>query len=233
MAVADSTSSPRTFNRGQLILSMVFLAIGFASVAWTRLNIAIILPEVMTGIGMDSRIGAKFLNAGLGWGGSCSGKDIQALVHTARESFVPDTAIAERIRDQLAKVGVQVEIDARADFGLEIARRAHDLYLKRLGADYAHPNTFFTLFERGGNHQTGWETYRGGEPLARFERLLEEADAEADEQRARTLYAQAQALPQLPRQGDAVGCRRRRQAGQRAVPLLEPPARQEAHGQRG
>ena len=41
--------------------------------------------EVMTGIGMDSRIGAKFLNAGLGWGGSCFGKDVQALVHTARE----------------------------------------------------------------------------------------------------------------------------------------------------
>jgi len=42
-------------------------------------------PEVMAGIGLDSRIGAKFLNPGLGWGGSCFGKDIQALLHTARE----------------------------------------------------------------------------------------------------------------------------------------------------
>src|SRR6202042_2149403 len=33
--------------------------------------------EVMRGIGMDSRIGSKFLNPGLGWGGSCFGKDIQ------------------------------------------------------------------------------------------------------------------------------------------------------------
>jgi MFS family permease len=33
---------------------MIFLAIGFASVAWTRLNIAIILPEVMQGIGVTS-----------------------------------------------------------------------------------------------------------------------------------------------------------------------------------
>jgi UDPglucose 6-dehydrogenase len=41
--------------------------------------------EVMTGIGMDSRIGSKFLNPGVGWGGSCFGKDIQALFHTARE----------------------------------------------------------------------------------------------------------------------------------------------------
>ena len=42
-------------------------------------------PEVMAGIGLDSRIGARFLNPGLGWGGSCFGKDIQSLLHTARE----------------------------------------------------------------------------------------------------------------------------------------------------
>ena len=42
-------------------------------------------PEVMAGIGLDSRIGAKFLNPGVGWGGSCFGKDIQSLLHTARE----------------------------------------------------------------------------------------------------------------------------------------------------
>ena len=41
--------------------------------------------EVMAGIGLDSRIGARFLNAGLGWGGSCFGKDIQSLLHTAEE----------------------------------------------------------------------------------------------------------------------------------------------------
>ena len=41
--------------------------------------------EVMAGIGLDSRIGAKFLNPGVGWGGSCFGKDIHALLHTARE----------------------------------------------------------------------------------------------------------------------------------------------------
>jgi UDPglucose 6-dehydrogenase len=42
-------------------------------------------PEVMTGIGLDSRIGAKFLSPGVGWGGSCFGKDISALLHTAQE----------------------------------------------------------------------------------------------------------------------------------------------------
>src|ERR1051326_8843935 len=51
---AIAAASPRTFNRVHLWLSMIFLAIGFASVAWTRLNIAIILPEVMQGIGVTS-----------------------------------------------------------------------------------------------------------------------------------------------------------------------------------
>jgi UDPglucose 6-dehydrogenase len=41
--------------------------------------------EVMSGIGLDSRIGSRFLNAGIGWGGSCFGKDIQSLLHTAAE----------------------------------------------------------------------------------------------------------------------------------------------------
>lgn len=42
-------------------------------------------PEVMTGIGLDSRIGASFLSPGVGWGGSCFGKDVSALRYTAKE----------------------------------------------------------------------------------------------------------------------------------------------------
>jgi len=39
--------------------------------------------QVAQGIGLDSRIGNKFLQAGLGWGGSCFPKDVSALIHTA------------------------------------------------------------------------------------------------------------------------------------------------------
>jgi UDPglucose 6-dehydrogenase len=39
--------------------------------------------EVAKGIGLDSRIGGKFLQAGIGWGGSCFPKDVSALIHTA------------------------------------------------------------------------------------------------------------------------------------------------------
>lgn len=41
------------------------------------------VTQVAQGIGLDSRIGNKFLQAGIGWGGSCFPKDVSALVHTA------------------------------------------------------------------------------------------------------------------------------------------------------
>lgn len=41
------------------------------------------VTQVAKGIGLDSRIGNKFLQAGIGWGGSCFPKDVSALVHTA------------------------------------------------------------------------------------------------------------------------------------------------------
>jgi UDPglucose 6-dehydrogenase len=43
------------------------------------------IREVARGIGFDRRIGKYFLNAGIGWGGSCFGKDINALMTVARE----------------------------------------------------------------------------------------------------------------------------------------------------
>jgi UDPglucose 6-dehydrogenase len=43
------------------------------------------VTQVSKGIGLDSRIGSKFLNAGIGWGGSCFPKDLAALIHTGTD----------------------------------------------------------------------------------------------------------------------------------------------------
>jgi len=46
------------------------------------------IREVSYGVGLDSRIGAKFLNAGPGYGGSCFPKDTLAICTTARDHRV-------------------------------------------------------------------------------------------------------------------------------------------------
>jgi UDPglucose 6-dehydrogenase len=43
------------------------------------------VTEVAYGIGLDERIGARFLSAGIGWGGSCLPKDVSALRAVAKE----------------------------------------------------------------------------------------------------------------------------------------------------
>jgi len=43
------------------------------------------VKEVAAGMGYDARIGRYFLDAGLGWGGSCFPKDVEALAYMAKE----------------------------------------------------------------------------------------------------------------------------------------------------
>ncbi|GIF05574.1 UDP-glucose dehydrogenase family protein [Actinoplanes siamensis] len=43
------------------------------------------ITEVARGMGLDQRIGSRFLQPGVGWGGSCFGKDTKALIATAAE----------------------------------------------------------------------------------------------------------------------------------------------------
>jgi UDPglucose 6-dehydrogenase len=54
------------------------------------------VQDVAKGIGLDGRIGRKFLHAGPGFGGSCFPKDCRALVRTASEAKAP-LAIVETV----------------------------------------------------------------------------------------------------------------------------------------
>jgi len=83
MVITTLTSAEMIKYAANAFLAM---KIGFANeIANICEHVGAEAPEVMTGIGLDSRIGSKFLSPGLGWGGSCFGKDVLALLHTARE----------------------------------------------------------------------------------------------------------------------------------------------------
>ncbi|MFB2877668.1 UDP-glucose dehydrogenase family protein [Floridanema aerugineum] len=66
------------------------------------------VTQVAKGIGLDSRIGGKFLQAGIGWGGSCFPKDVSALVHTADdygyEAHLLKAAVSVNQRQRLIAV---------------------------------------------------------------------------------------------------------------------------------
>jgi UDPglucose 6-dehydrogenase len=105
--ILDQTFTPPTFlprpeSVGAVPLLSTDLAsaelIKYAANAFLALKISFIneigmlaervgadISEVGRGIGLDSRIGPRFLNAGIGWGGSCFGKDTAALIATAEE----------------------------------------------------------------------------------------------------------------------------------------------------
>ncbi|MCW5824842.1 MAG: UDP-glucose/GDP-mannose dehydrogenase family protein [Cyanobacteria bacterium TGS_CYA1] len=55
------------------------------------------VKQVSRGIGLDNRIGASFLNAGVGWGGSCFHKDIMALIAVAKEYEYPTMLMSATI----------------------------------------------------------------------------------------------------------------------------------------
>jgi len=51
------------------------------------------VTELAVGLGLDSRIGPTFLDAGIGWGGSCFGKDLDSLIATAEQNDYDPTLL--------------------------------------------------------------------------------------------------------------------------------------------
>jgi UDPglucose 6-dehydrogenase len=110
------------------------------------------VQDVANGIGLDGRIGRKFLHAGPGFGGSCFPKDCRALVRTAREAEAPLTIVEtvvqvndgrkERMADKIiAACGGNVAGKTLAVLGLTFKPNTDDMrdspsltILPRLGA---------------------------------------------------------------------------------------------------
>jgi UDPglucose 6-dehydrogenase len=89
-----------TINSAELIKhasnSFLALKISYANmVADLAEQLGADIEEVVRAVGMDPRIGRSFLNAGLGFGGFCLPKDLQAFVHLAERSGVDFTMLKE------------------------------------------------------------------------------------------------------------------------------------------
>ena len=73
------------------------------------------ITEVARGIGLDPRIGGRFLQAGLGWGGSCFPKDTSALIALGSEysynmSIVKASCEVNQLQRQLIIQKLQLEL---------------------------------------------------------------------------------------------------------------------------
>src|ERR671913_493733 len=82
------------------------------------------ISEVAYGIGLDERIGPRFLSAGIGWGGSCLPKDVAALRAVAREyDYEPillDAGVAVNTR-QRKQIVVKLQQELQTLKGKRIA----------------------------------------------------------------------------------------------------------------
>jgi peptide/nickel transport system substrate-binding protein len=88
------------------------------------------------------------------------GRTLTLLVKNG-STFLPEIGLGEAIRRQLQELGIRVQLVTTGNFTGDIkdaaGRVRHDLFLRRIGADYAHPQSFFTMFAPRGNHYTGLE----------------------------------------------------------------------------
>jgi UDPglucose 6-dehydrogenase len=82
------------------------------------------VQDVAKGIGLDGRIGRKFLHAGPGYGGSCFPKDTLALVRTARAVRQPSAHRRDRGRRQRAAQAAMVRRSSMRLGGRSPARRS-------------------------------------------------------------------------------------------------------------
>lgn len=72
------------------------------------------VETVAKGVGLDERIGRHFLKAGIGYGGFCFPKDLDALIHILRENGI-DAGLFEQVR--------KINFDIRDHFAGKVAER--------------------------------------------------------------------------------------------------------------
>jgi UDPglucose 6-dehydrogenase len=108
-----------TINSAELIKhasnSFLALKISYANmVADLAERLGADIEEVTRAVGLDPRIGPSFLHAGLGFGGFCLPKDLQAFVHLAERSGVDFTLLKEAEKINRRRIDLFLEKIRRA-----------------------------------------------------------------------------------------------------------------------
>jgi UDPglucose 6-dehydrogenase len=85
-------------------------------------RLGIDVDEVRAGIGLDARIGSHFMYPGVGYGGSCFPKDVQALWHIAKDAGVPADLLAA-VHETNERQKVLLVDRIRARFGDDLTGR--------------------------------------------------------------------------------------------------------------
>jgi UDPglucose 6-dehydrogenase len=85
------------------------------------------INDVRRGLGTDRRIGSQFLFPGVGYGGSCFPKDVQALIHTARENHC-DFALLEAAQIVNARQKRILVDRVKAHFGADLTGRTFAIW---------------------------------------------------------------------------------------------------------
>jgi UDPglucose 6-dehydrogenase len=93
------------------------------------------VQEVARGIGLDNRIGTKFLHAGPGFGGSCFPKDVRALIKTGQ-----DHNVSLRILEAVAAVNDNRKRAMARKIGAVVPGGLRDKTIGVLGLSFK-PNT--------------------------------------------------------------------------------------------
>ena len=179
--------------------------------------------EVAKGMGLDNRIGPKFLQAGIGFGGSCFPKDVTALEAAGRQLRLPLPAAelgdrgqraAEAARDRQAReasraAGRQADRAARARLQAEHRRHARGVLAGAVLAAAGGRRPRARLRPGG----------RGRGPQADPRRALRRDRRRGGRGRRRRRARHRVAGVRRARPGGAEGLDARRSAGRRAQPL--------------
>lgn len=85
------------------------------------------IDQVKKGVGSDSRIGRHFLSSGIGYGGSCFPKDVQAILKTAKD-FGVDFSILEAVQKRNQQQKELIVEQIKKDFGTNLAGKRFTIW---------------------------------------------------------------------------------------------------------